>query len=126
MTDEEKAEEYVLYIPDTVGAKHSVYSEEKLKQAFKDGLAEGRKETFSEAVIKNLKENTSVMTAVIMGKLSEKCERLEKENGELKEKLKEVVVAFNNYECAGTEQEQDKNWDVLSDFMHGYLEIFGR
>lgn len=44
-SDEEKAEEYVLYIPDTVGAKHSVYSEEKLKQAFKDGLAEGRKET---------------------------------------------------------------------------------
>lgn len=53
-------------------------------EGYKDGLAEGKNETFSEEVIKNLKENTSVINSVIMGKLSEKCDLLEKENAELK------------------------------------------
>lgn len=94
---EVQAEEYVLNVPDTVGAKHSVYSEEKLKQAYIDGLAEGRKET------------------------TEKISIVEKENAELKQILYKLVNAFNDYECAGPEQEQENTWEILRDLMHEEL-----
>ena len=32
-----------------------------------------------------------------------------------------MVNAFNNYECSGTEQEQENTWETLRDLMHEYL-----
>lgn len=68
------------------------FTVEDVEYVYDVAFTEGRKETFSEAVIKNLKENTSVMTAIIMGKLSEKCERLEKQI----EKINAIVWKSNH------------------------------
>lgn len=41
-----------------------------------------------------------------------------KESAELKQRITELVTAFNNYECAGPEQEQENTWEALRDKMH--------
>ena len=46
---------------------------------------------------------------------------LEKENAESKQILYKLVNAFNDYECAGTEQEQENTWEILRDLMHEEL-----
>lgn len=50
-----------------------------------------------------------------------RIERLEKENAELKQILYKLVNAFNDYECAGPEQEQENAWEILRDLMHEEL-----
>lgn len=134
MTDEEKAEEIIKEkycnnceeretFPDIYNCSDKEHCDDYslLKEGILLGLAEGRKEAFPEAVIKNLKENTSVINTVIMGKLSEKCEQLAKENNSIKQILINLVTAFNNYECAGPEQEQENTWETLRDLMHEEL-----
>lgn len=54
---------------------------------------------------------------VICKKLTE----FEKENAESKQILYKLVNAFNDYECAGTEQEQENTWEILRDLMHEEL-----
>lgn len=104
MTDEEKAKEYtdnintIIYDIDDNAINIAKY----LRKAYLDGLAEERKEAFSEATIKNLKENTSVINAVVMGKLSEKCERLEAQNEKLKccgNCKNRGLEKYNSYPC---------------------------
>lgn len=43
---------------------------------------------------------------------------LQEENEKLKQRITELVTAFNNYECAGPEQEQENTWEILRDKMH--------
>lgn len=40
---------------------------------------------------------------------------------QLKKRIKNLVNAFNNYECAGPEQEQENTWETLRDLMHEEL-----
>ena len=42
----------------------------------------------------------------------------QKEQAELKERLEKLVNAFNDYECAGPEQEQENTWEILRELMH--------
>lgn len=101
MTAEEKAEEYAIKITDELRNKGFLTNEEidqryaGIVQGVLYGFAEGKKETFSEEVIKNLKENTSVINSVIINKLSEKCEQLEKENAELKAQNKDLCESLD-------------------------------
>ena len=50
-----------------------------------------------------------------------KIENLQKENNSIKQILINLVTAFNNYECAGPEQEQENTWETLRDLMHEEL-----
>ena len=51
-------------------------------------------------------------------------ELLQEENAELKEDIKTIMNAFNNYECSGTEQEQMNTWEILRNIMHEALEKY--
>lgn len=50
-----------------------------------------------------------------------KIENLQIENNSIKQILINLVTAFNNYECAGPEQEQENTWETLRDLMHEEL-----
>lgn len=39
----------------------------------------------------------------------------------LKGIIHSMVIAFNNYECAGPVQEQENTWEILRDIMHEEL-----
>lgn len=79
---EAQAEEYINSIPSTSGeCKRSVYSEEKLKQAYLDGLAEGRKER-------------NCVNCSNHGKQFEVM-KLEKQNAELKEQIEKMKCCGN-------------------------------
>lgn len=51
----------------------------------------------------------------------QKIEKLQKKINSIKQILINLVTAFNNYECAGPEQEQENTWETLRDLMHEEL-----
>lgn len=50
-----------------------------------------------------------------------RTDELKQQIEELQLIIKKLVNAFNNYECAGSEQEQENTWEILRDLMHEQL-----
>lgn len=124
MTDEEKAEDYEMdciadVYRDDVCTIPYAYSAQKLEKAHLDGLAEGRKELEKEN--EGLKAEIENLKKTYRKQRNQRMDELQKENAELKKTIHNLVSAFNDYECAGPEQEQETTWEVLRDIMHEEL-----
>lgn len=89
-----------------------------ITKGYEQGLAEGKKEGYEQG------KNNERESQCGKKNYEKDISRLEKENADLKEDIKTIVNAFNNYECSGTEQEQTNTWEILSDVMHEALEKY--
>lgn len=111
MTDEEIAEEYANNCCGLIKELHW----QDVKWAVLYGLAEGRKEGYEQG------KNNERESQCGKKNYEKDIARLEKENNSFKQILINLVTAFNNYECAGPEQEQENTWETLRDLMHEEL-----
>lgn len=94
---EAKAEEYVNSIPSTSGeCKGSVYSEEKLKQAYINGLVEGRKQEY-EIIHEKFKKGE----ITIFGRTCKQWDELLDRKYELEKRIPELEKQIEEMKCCG-------------------------
>lgn len=103
MTDENKAEEY---------------AGEKCKECYMCDYADNERPEINpyEVCPWYTKRKEGYLDGFAEGR-----KELEKENAESKQIIYKLVNAFNDYECAGPEQEQENTWEILRDLMHEEL-----